>query len=54
MRFVAENRVAEIVGILLALQGLRKRLLPFLLFDRLFYIWKRLTAQAFARDFRRI
>jgi len=45
---VAAYRIVKIVGMFFLLLGLRKRLLTFLLLDRLFYIWKRLTEEAFA------
>ena len=48
MRLVAAHRIVKIVGMFFLLLGFRKRLLRFLLLDRLFYIWKRLTEEAFA------
>jgi hypothetical protein len=54
---VAAYGIVKIVGMFFLLPGLGKRLLTFLLLDRLFYVWKRLTEEGFApfpEDIRRI
>jgi len=40
--------IVKIVGMFFLLPGLRRRLSTFLLLDRLFYIWKRLTEKGLA------
>lgn len=48
VQIVAAYPVVKIVGTFFLLLGLRKRLLAILLLDRLFYVWKGLTEEAFA------